>query len=99
ESYGHHHRFGEMALSYALHHIESNKLAQLTNYGEFLERHPADHVAEIVSNSSWSCVHGVERWRSNCGCNSGGHGDWTQEWRAPLGGGRGGRGGERRCRC
>jgi alpha-amylase/alpha-mannosidase (GH57 family) len=84
ESYGHHHRFGEMALSYALHHIESKKLAQLTNYGEFLERHPADHFAEIVSNSSWSCVHGVERWRGNCGCNSGGHAGWTQEWRAPL---------------
>ena len=84
ESYGHHHRFGEMALSYALHHIETNKLAQLTNYGEFLERHPADHFVEIVNNSSWSCVHGVERWRSNCGCNSGGHAGWTQEWRAPL---------------
>ena len=84
ESYGHHHRFGEMALSYALHHIETNKLAQLTNYGEFLERHPADHFAEIVNNSSWSCVHGVERWRTNCGCNSGGHAGWNQEWRAPL---------------
>src|ERR1700676_4999346 len=84
ESYGHHHRFGEMALSYALHHIETNKLAQLTNYGEFLERHPPDHFAEIVNNSSWSCVHGVERWRSNCGCSSGGHAGWTQEWRAPL---------------
>jgi len=84
ESYGHHHRFGEMALSYALHHIETNKLAQLTNYGEFLERHPADHFAEIVNASSWSCVHGVERWRSNCGCNSGGHAGWNQEWRAPL---------------
>ncbi len=84
ESYGHHHRFGEMALSYALHHIETNKLAQLTNYGEFLERHPADHFAEIVNNSSWSCVHGVERWRANCGCNSGGHAGWNQEWRAPL---------------
>ena len=84
ESYGHHHRFGEMALSYALHHIETNKLAQLTNYGEFLERYPADHFAEIVNNSSWSCVHGVERWRSNCGCNSGGHAGWNQEWRGPL---------------
>ena len=74
ESYGHHHRFGEMALTYALQHIESNKQAELTNYGQFLERHPADHFVEIVDNSSWSCVHGVERWRSNCGCNSGGHG-------------------------
>jgi alpha-amylase/alpha-mannosidase (GH57 family) len=84
ESYGHHHRFGEMALSYALHHIESNQLAQLTNYGEFLQLHPPDHFAEIVNNSSWSCVHGVERWRSNCGCNTGGHAGWNQEWRAPL---------------
>jgi len=84
ESYGHHHRFGEMALTYALQHIENDKLAELTNYGQFLERYPADHFVEIVENSSWSCVHGVERWRSNCGCNSGGHGEWNQEWRAPL---------------
>jgi alpha-amylase/alpha-mannosidase (GH57 family) len=84
ESYGHHHRFGEMALTYALQHIENDKLAELTNYGQFLERYPADHFVEIVENSSWSCVHGIERWRSNCGCNSGGHGNWNQEWRAPL---------------
>ncbi len=83
ESYGHHHHFGEMALSYALHHIEETKLAQLTNYGEFLEKHPPRYAVEIVEDSSWSCVHGVERWRSNCGCNSGGH-PWNQEWRAPL---------------
>jgi alpha-amylase/alpha-mannosidase (GH57 family) len=83
ESYGHHHHYGEMALSYALHQIEEKKLAQLTNYGEFLERNPPAHVAEIVDNSSWSCVHGIERWRSNCGCNSGGHA-WNQEWRGPL---------------
>jgi alpha-amylase/alpha-mannosidase (GH57 family) len=83
ESYGHHHRFGEMALSYALEEIQKNKLAQLTNYGEFLEKHPAEDFAEIVDNSSWSCVHGVERWRSDCGCNSGGHA-WNQQWRGPL---------------
>jgi len=84
ESYGHHHRYGEMALTFALHHIESQKLAELTNYGKFLALHPPDHVVEIVDNSSWSCAHGVERWRANCGCNSGGHNNWNQEWRAPL---------------
>ena len=83
ETYGHHHRFGEMALTYALQYIESNQLAELTNYGQYLERHPPDHFVEIVDNSSWSCVHGVERWRSNCGCNAG-HPGWNQEWRAPL---------------
>jgi alpha-amylase/alpha-mannosidase (GH57 family) len=84
ESYGHHHHYGEMALSYALHHIERDKRATLTNYGQFLELFPPDHVAEIIDDSSWSCVHGVERWMSNCGCNSGGYPNWNQEWRAPL---------------
>lgn len=83
ESYGHHHHFGEMALSYALEEIQKNDLAKLTNYAEFLEKHPAEDFVEIVENSSWSCVHGIERWRSDCGCNSGGHA-WNQQWRAPL---------------
>jgi alpha-amylase/alpha-mannosidase (GH57 family) len=83
ESYGHHHHYGEMALTYALEEIERGNIAKLTNYGEFLEKHPPQYLAEIVDDSSWSCVHGVERWRSNCGCNSGGHA-WNQEWRAPL---------------
>ena len=83
ESYGHHHHYGEMALSFALDEIDKGEVACLTNYGEFLEKYPAKHVVEIVENSSWSCVHGVERWRSDCGCNSGGH-PWNQQWRAPL---------------
>jgi len=84
ESYGHHHAHGEMALSYAIHHIESKGLARITNYGEFLEKHPPAHEVEIYEYTSWSCGHGVERWRSNCGCNSGGRPGWNQEWRRPL---------------
>jgi alpha-amylase/alpha-mannosidase (GH57 family) len=84
ESYGHHHRHGDMALAFALHTIESQQLARLTNYGEYLEKHPATHEVEIFENSSWSCIHGIERWRSDCGCNSGGHHGWNQGWRAPL---------------
>jgi alpha-amylase/alpha-mannosidase (GH57 family) len=84
ESYGHHHRYGDMALAYALHYIESNGLAQLTNYGAYLEKHRPTHEVEIFENSSWSCVHGVERWRKACGCNSGKHPGWNQKWRAPL---------------
>lgn len=84
ETYGHHHAHGDMALAYALHYIESNHLATVTNYGEYLEKNPPQVEAEIINNTSWSCMHGVERWRSDCGCNSGGHGDWTQSWREPL---------------
>ncbi len=84
ESYGHHHRFGDMALAYALNHVESNRLAKLTNYGEFLERNPPTHQVEIIEKTSWSCFHGIDRWWSNCGCNSGGHPGWNQEWRRPL---------------
>jgi alpha-amylase/alpha-mannosidase (GH57 family) len=84
ESYGHHHRHGEMALAYALRHIESKNLARLTNYGEYLESHPPTHEVQIHEKSSWSCSHGVSRWMADCGCNSGGHAGWKQGWRAPL---------------
>jgi len=84
ESYGHHHRHGDMALAYALDFIEANGLARLTNYGEYLENHPPTHEVEIFENTSWSCAHGIERWRRDCGCNSGQNRDWNQTWRAPL---------------
>ncbi|MGE5218761.1 MAG: DUF3536 domain-containing protein [Chloroflexota bacterium] len=84
ESYGHHHRFGDMALAYVLDQIEARQLAHLTNYGEYLEKYPPQHEVEIVENSSWSCAHGIDRWRSDCGCNTGADGRWHQRWRAPL---------------
>lgn len=84
ESYGHHHRYGEMALADCLQTIEARQMARITNYGQFLELFPPQMEAQIHENSSWSCAHGVERWRSNCGCNSGGQPGWTQAWREPL---------------
>lgn len=84
ESYGHHHRHGDMALSWALNWIESNDKAQLTNYGEFLERHPPEHEVQLHQSSAWSCAHGVGRWERDCGCNSGSRKGWNQAWRAPL---------------
>ncbi|GJM34038.1 MAG: glycoside hydrolase [Saprospiraceae bacterium] len=84
ESYGHHHRKGEMALADCLNYIEKREKVKLTNYGEYLEHFPPTYEVQIFDNSSWSCVHGVERWRSNCGCNTGGNSGWNQEWRGPL---------------
>ncbi len=84
ETYGHHHRFGDMALAYALRYLELNKLGELTVYGQYLEAHPPADEVEIVPNSAWSCAHGVERWRSDCGDSSGAHPGWNQKWRTPL---------------
>ncbi len=84
ETYGHHHRFGEMALAYALDEIERDPDVELVNYEAFLRVAPARWEAEIIENTAWSCVHGVERWRSDCGCSSGAHPTWSQAWRAPL---------------
>jgi alpha-amylase/alpha-mannosidase (GH57 family) len=84
ETYGHHHRFGEMALAYALQFIEEQRLAKLTNYAEHLHAHPPTNEVQIVERTAWSCSHGVERWRSDCGCNTGASPGWNQQWRGPL---------------
>ncbi|MGQ0569960.1 MAG: DUF3536 domain-containing protein [Armatimonadota bacterium] len=82
ETYGHHHRFGEMALAYATEVLERRAGGELTNYAAFLADYPPTHEVEIHERTSWSCAHGVERWRSDCGCRT--RGDWHQRWRAPL---------------
>ena len=85
ETYGHHHQLRRHGAGLrARPHRTNQNLAKITNYGEFLEKHPPTHEAEIVDNSSWSCVHGVERWRADCGCSTGGRPGWNQEWRAPV---------------
>ncbi len=84
ETFGHHHRYTDMALAYCLHHIESNNLARPTVYGQYLELFPPTHEVQIYENSSWSCDHGVERWRSNCGCHLGRYPSGLQQWRKPL---------------
>jgi alpha-amylase/alpha-mannosidase (GH57 family) len=84
ESYGHHHRHGDMALAWCFQYLEQQQLAKPANYSLFLSKCPPVHEVEIHENSSWSCVHGVERWRSDCGCHSGGNLGWTQQWRNPL---------------
>lgn len=84
ETYGHHHRHGDMALAYALQWIEENHDVELTNYGQFLDEFPPAYEAEIHENTSWSCAHGIERWRSDCGCGNLPQPGWNQQWRAPL---------------
>lgn len=84
ETYGHHHKFGEMALSYCLRYIEEKGLAQITNYGMYLADFPPKDEVQIFENTSWSCAHGVGRWHEDCGCNTGMNRGWNQKWRQPL---------------
>lgn len=84
ESYGHHTRFGDMALAYAIKRRANDFGFKITNYGEFLENYPPVMEVEIKEKSSWSCFHGVGRWKEDCGCSTGAGAGWNQRWRKPL---------------
>jgi alpha-amylase/alpha-mannosidase (GH57 family) len=84
ETFGHHHRFGEMAVAFAIETLRREGEIAVTNPAAFREIAPPVDEVEIVEESSWSCVHGIERWRSDCGCRTTSPPEWTQAWRAPL---------------
>jgi alpha-amylase/alpha-mannosidase (GH57 family) len=89
ETYGHHKKFGEMALAYALFEGFNSMGLELTNYGAFRKRFPPLYEVEIDEGpkgegTSWSCSHGVGRWKEDCGCTTGGKEGWNQKWRRPL---------------
>lgn len=84
ETYGHHRKFGEMALAYCLRAVEARRDVRLTVYGEYLAAHPPTHEVAVREGTSWSCTHGIGRWQEGCGCHCGTHPDWSQAWRRPL---------------
>jgi len=89
ETYGHHKPFGERALGYLMQMEAGTRGFQLVNYGEYLEKNPPErrvHIKEGENGegTSWSCAHGVGRWKDHCGCRGDGPGDWNQHWRKPL---------------
>lgn len=84
ETFGHHHRFGEMAVAYAIERWRISGDVEVTNPAAFRATVPTSDEVEIVEGSSWSCAHGLERWRDDCGCKTGGPPEWTQAWRRPL---------------
>ena len=85
ETYGHHFKFGEMALAFVLDQARNSRDGlSLTNFAAYLAGNPPTRQVRLHEPSAWSCAHGVERWRSDCGCTTGGHPGWHQRWRAPL---------------
>ncbi|MBU1742138.1 MAG: DUF3536 domain-containing protein, partial [Proteobacteria bacterium] len=84
ESFGHHHKFGDMALAYVLNQFQRSRDIRLSVPELFLAEHPPQDEVDVVEPSSWSCPHGVGRWEGDCGCNLNDHPGWNQEWRRPL---------------
>jgi alpha-amylase/alpha-mannosidase (GH57 family) len=84
ETYGHHFKFGDLALAHALEVEAKSEGLEVTNYGEFLDQHQPELEVRIQTVSSWSCAHGIDRWQTDCGCHTGGEVGWTQGWRGPL---------------
>ena len=84
ETYGHHHRRGEMALAKAIEELESDPDVDLATYGQFLANSPPTRIVRIIEGTSWSCAHGIDRWRDDCGCHTGRYPEWSQEWRRHL---------------
>ncbi len=84
ESYGHHTKFGDMALAYVLKIRAEDEGFEITNYANYLEQEPPKYEVDIKDVSSWSCTHGVGRWCDDCGCSTGGGYGWNQKWRKPL---------------
>lgn len=84
ETFGHHHRWGEMALARAITSLRDRPGVRVANWGAALAARPPRGAARLIAPSSWSCAHGVERWRADCGCALD-RGRWrSQAWRAPL---------------
>lgn len=89
ETYGHHFRFGDRGLAYAMEVEAVPQGLRITNYGEYLEENPPTWEVEISlgslgEGSSWSCAHGVSRWIRDCGCTTDSTEGWTQQWRKPF---------------
>jgi len=84
ETYGHHHPFAEMGLAATLEHLSRRDDVVVENIASFLAHSPPTEEVGLVAPSAWSCAHGVERWRSNCGCKLDPSRPTQQAWRTPL---------------
>ncbi|MGD0074094.1 MAG: DUF3536 domain-containing protein [Candidatus Binataceae bacterium] len=82
ETFGHHKKSGAAELARAFEYLERRDDITVVNCAQYLAALPPAGGFEIHHPSAWSCAHGVERWRSNCGCRF--DQGTSQEWRAPL---------------
>lgn len=89
ETFGHHKHFTERTIAFLLSEYAEANGYKVVNYGEYLSLHEPEYEVTLNEGNrgegtSWSCIHGVARWKKNCGCHTGGHDGWNQRWRRHL---------------
>jgi len=72
ELYGHHQQFRDRFLSHLVNGASANLGLEKSYPALWLKKYPAHKWISIRESTSWSCHHGVERWRGDCDCT---HGD------------------------
>jgi alpha-amylase/alpha-mannosidase (GH57 family) len=78
ELYGHHQPFRDKFLERVIENGIKDEYVNMTYPGLFLKNHPATEMINIHPYTSWSCQHGVSRWKEDCGCTPYFH------WKEPL---------------
>jgi len=89
ETFGHHKKFTERTIAFLLDEYAMNRGYKIVNFSEYLSYYKPEY--EVLPDNgprnegtSWSCIHGVGRWKRNCGCITGGNPGWNQRWRRHL---------------
>ncbi|KAF0125227.1 MAG: glycoside hydrolase family protein [Elusimicrobia bacterium] len=87
ETFGHHHKFGDLTLAHAFRHELPARGIQPITFARYLQLHPPSWEAEIQAGpdgegTAWSCAHGVRRWKGGCDCGK--EGLFQLAWRLPL---------------
>lgn len=84
ETFGHHHRGADGALVDVISRARESGEVKIGNFASVLAAAGEVPFVTVREPTSWSCAHGVERWRSACGCRMAPHLDSQQRWRGPL---------------
>jgi len=83
ETFGHHQRGRERFLRDLLHKEAHQAGYEVTFPARYLRERPPRAEVELVEGTSWSCQHGLARWREGCGCTRG-PSDWKAHLRSAL---------------
>src|SRR5688572_16579757 len=83
ELYGHHLPYRDKFLAHLLEVSAVSRGFEVTSLGRYLAAHPPRREVTLAEATSWSCHHGVDRWRGDCDCIDA-DGEWKWYLRQAL---------------